>query len=191
MSISALLKGVEKRLRSEAVFNDQPSEQIGRYIGIQPAPGRPPRNFGQWYAAIHWGGGRGIDQNPTRHDVYHGVIVTLTARLNYAPKDRQGIRLVTVGDVYDLADRIAGPNIIHGNRTLNQFANEFIVGTQDYVNAAGEGVATVNGVRESLVLGSFGPERPASADWVSEGVAKDVYVIDFKFDLSRRTQENV
>src|SRR5262245_31512241 len=110
MSIGALLLGVEKRLRSEDVFNDQPEQEIGRVVGIQPAPGMPPRNFGQFYVSVRWGGGRGTDANPTRHDVFNGVILTLTARLNYAPRDRQGKRFTTVGDVLALADQIAGKN---------------------------------------------------------------------------------
>jgi hypothetical protein len=191
MSISALLKGVEKRLRSEDVFDDQPEETVGRYFGIHPNPGIPPRGFGQWYASIHWGGGQGRDRNPQRHDAFHGVIVTLTARLNYAPRDRQGIRLATANDVYDLADRIAAPNIVHGNWSVVNYANEFIVGTAAWaaIQDPPES-ATVNGFTETLVLGPMGPERPAPPGWVSEDAAKDVYVIDIRFADARRIQAN-
>lgn len=191
MSIAALLKGVEARLRSDDVFDDQPDQEFGKYIGIQPNPGKPPRGFGQWYAAIRWGGGQGRDRIPTRHDVYHGVIVTVTARLNYAPRDRQGAQLAKANDIYDLVDRIAAPNIIHGNWDTINLANTFIVGTaawaalQDPVPAA-----TVNGFTETLVLGPLGPERTAEADWVSDVPAKDVYVIDIRFADARRIQVN-
>ncbi len=195
MSIAALMKGVEKRLRSEEVFDDRPTEEIGRWVGRTPAPGRPPRNFGQFFCSVHWSGGNGNDTSrktsPSRHDVSHGVVVTLTARLNYAPRDRQAIRLGTVDDVYDLVDRIAAPNIIHGNWATINYANAFIVGTQANIDVTGIGTATVNGFMETLVLERFGPEREATGDWVgSETAAKDVYVIDIRFGLARRMQEN-
>ena len=186
MSIRAILKGVETRLRSEDVLNDSPEQAVGRYVGIQPAPGMPPPNFGQYYVAIHWGGGRGADKLPERHDVYHGVVCTLTARLNYAPGDRHAIRLTTVDDIYDLVDQIAGPNIIHGNWATITYANEFIEGTAEYVAIQG-GTATVNGFVEPLILTSFGPERSASAEWISAAkTPKDVYIIDIRFAEARR-----
>ena len=198
MSIRALLKGVEKRLRSAAVLNDRPDEAVGQFVGVQPRPGRPPRNAGQWYVAVSHGGGRGADPNPQSHDVYHGVVVTLTARLNYAPKDRQGERLTTVDDVYDLVDRIAGPNVIHGNYDLLGYANELIVGTAEWAALEVGRVASVNGYLEPLVLGPFGPEREAGPGWVgSQGsslvrdgvvssLTSDVYVIDIRFNDARR-----
>jgi hypothetical protein len=188
MSIRALLLGVEKRLRSAAVFDDQPDEAVGRYVGLMPAPGKPPANFGQWYAAIYWGGGNQTDKNPQRHDVMHAVTVTLTARLNYAPKDRQAKRLTTVGDIYDLVDRIAAPGIIHGSWDVVSLANELIPGTQAYIDAEGlEETATVNGFVETLVLDNFGPERQVGADWVGSET-KDVYAIDIRFSRARRIQ---
>lgn len=192
MSIAALLKGVEKRLRSAAVFNDQPTESIGKRIGIRPSPGRPPPNFGQWFASVYWGGGRGSDRNPQRHDVYHGVTITLTARLNYAPDDRKGIRLTTANDVYDLADRIAGPQIIHGSWEVIKLANQFITGTAEWAAIqVPPGVATVNGYVETLVLMTpFGPERPVDGSWINAESTKDVYAIDIGFRDARRIQYN-
>ena len=41
---------------------------------------------------------------------------------------------------HDLVDRIAGPNVIHGNvLTVYQYANEFITGTQEWVSKVGSG----------------------------------------------------
>lgn len=189
MSIRALLLGVEKRLRSAAVFNDRPGESVGAYVGVQPAPGKPPNNFGQWYAAVSWGGGRQSDDDPQAHSVYHGVIVTLTARLNYAPRDRQGARFTTVGDIYDLVDRVCAPNVIHGNwLTTFTYANEFIPGTAAYVAAQGSGSVTVNGYMETLVLDAFGPERAAPPGWGGVESTGDVYVIDCRFQKARRIQ---
>lgn len=190
MSIRALLLGVERRLRSAEVFNDRPSDPVGQLVGIQPAPGIPPRNFGQFYVSLHWNNGSGNDKNPQRHDVFQGVIATVTARLNYAPKDRQAQRFTTTGDLYDLVDKIAGPNIVHGNWDVIRFANEQIPGTQDYVNAAEDGTATVNGYMETLVLDTFGPERVAPGDWVSSDAVKDVFVVDIRFSRARRIQAN-
>ena len=188
MSIRALLLGVEKRLRSAEVFNDQPNKDIGACVGLQPAPGAPPANFGQWYAAIHWSGGRQSDGNPQVHSAYHGVVVTVTARLNYAPRDRQAKRMTTVGDVYDLVDQIAAPNVIHGNwQTVFEYANEFIPGTAAYAAVNG-GSVTVNGFMEPLVLDSFGPERVAPPGWGGVEDTKDVLVIDIRFKEARRIQ---
>lgn len=190
MSISALLKGVEKHLRSAALFNDVPAETIGKRIGIQPNPGKPPPNFGQWYLAIRWGGGRGWDQDPQSHDVTNSVILTLTARLNYAPKDRHAIQLTNAPELYAFVDRLTGPNVVHGNDDLRRYANESIPGTAEALTAAGEdpAEATVNGYLEPLVLGPFGPERPVGGDWIGATDAKDAYVIDMRFDLARRIQ---
>ena len=186
-SASALVRAVEKRLRSAEVFDDQPAEEVGRYIGRQPSPGRPPGSAGQWYAAVYWNGGRGDDRSPQTWNVLHGVTVTLTARLGYAPRDRQGIRLTTASDVYDLACAIAGQNIVHGNYDLILEANRLIPGTADYLTANGGDPddATVNGFLEPLVVGPFGPERPAPAGWVAESSAKDVFVVDIKFEMTR------
>jgi hypothetical protein len=189
MSIRALLLGIEKRLRSADVFNDRPQESVGAYFGVHPAPGSPPPNFGQWYCSIAWGGGRQSDQDPQSQSVYHGAVLTLTARLNYAPRDRQGKRLTTVGDIYDLVETICAPNVIHGNwLTVFQYANEFIEGTAQYVEAAGAGTATVNGFMETLVLDTYGPERVAPPGWGGIDAPKDVYVIDMRFARARRIQ---
>ena len=189
MSIRALLKGVEKRLRSADVLNDQPAEDFGKLVGIHEG-GRPPGFTGQTYYALHWNGGRGTDRNPQRHDVMHGVVVTLTCRLNYAPRDRQGARLTTIGDVYDLVDAVAGPNIVHGNWDTVRYANEFITGTADWAALDDTRTVTANGFVEPLVLADLGPERTAPPGWVAESAAKDVYVIDIKFELARRVQAN-
>ena len=186
MSIAALLRGTESHLRSASQFDDQPSDAVGKYFGVQPAPGKPPRNFGQWYVALSWNGGKGNDANPQRHDVFHGIVATLTARLNYAPKDRQGIRLTTAAELYDLIDRVAGPNVIHGSWALINEANALIPGTAEYVAAAGTGTATVNGFCEPLILDSYGPERLVTGDWIGAAETKDTYAIDIKFRLARR-----
>lgn len=187
VSASALVRGAEVWLRSAGMFNDLPGESVGKFFGRQPAPGRPPRNFGQWYAALHWAGGRGDDSNPQSWNVPQGLVVVLTARLNYAPRDRQAIRLTTPGDLYDLACTIAGPNVIHGSYELLAEVNKLIPGTTEYLTANGgdPGDATVNGFEEPLVLERVGPEREESAQWIGATDAKDIYVIEARFKDAR------
>lgn len=190
MSIRALLKGVEKRLRSEGVLDDAPGDAVGRACGIHD-DGRPPNSAGQTFYAVWWGGGRGTDRNPQRHDVTHAVTVTLTARLNYAPRDRQGDRLAGVGDVYDLVDAIAAPGVIHGSWDVVNYANEFIAGTAAWAALDEDNRAvSVNGFVEPLVLGPFN-RRPTPAGWLgADGAPKDVVVFDVRFELARRIQSN-
>jgi hypothetical protein len=189
-SVSALVRGAEAHLRSAGVFNDLPGQAVGKRFGRQPAPGKPPGAFGQWYVAIYWGGGTGNDPNPQGHDTLQALTLTLTARLNYAPQDRQGVRLTTPGDMYDLADALAGPNVVHGSWGLIAEANKLIPGTREYIEAAGGDPddATVNGFVEPLVLVSAGPERPVSGDWVGSKEADGAFAIDIKFNRARRIQ---
>ena len=67
MSIAALLLGVETRLRSQAVLDDQPTEEFGKVCGVQP-DGQPPANCGQFYYAIHFLGARNEDPNSLSRD---------------------------------------------------------------------------------------------------------------------------
>jgi hypothetical protein len=189
MSIRALLKGVEKRLRSEDVLNDRPDEAVGALVGIHD-DGKPPPNCGQFYWALWWTGGRGTDKNPTRHDVMHGVCLTLTARLNYAPRDRQGERLTGVGDVYDLVDELVAPDVVHGNWDVIQNANEFIEGTAAWAALDSENrEVSVNGFIEPLVLGTFA-KRPTPAGWLGSEKGGDIVVVDVRFEMARRIQVN-
>jgi hypothetical protein len=185
MSIGALLRGAENWLRAEEQFDDQPDEAVGKRFGVHPAPGRPPPNFGQWYVALHWGGGRGNDPGPQRRDEFHGLVATLTARLNNIPGDRRGARFTTAAELYALVDDLV--DAVHGSWGLVAAANEVIEGTAAYVAAAGSGTATVNGFVETLVLDADGPERPAPGGWLGDGVeTKDVYVVDVRFRQARR-----
>lgn len=188
MSISAILKGIETRLRSASVLNDQPTEAIGKVCGVQPNPGRPPPGAGQYYFSVHWSGGRQTDRNPQCHDVLQAVVVTITARLGYAPKDRRGKQITTVGNLLDIADTIFGPNVIHGNYDVLAAANALIPGTKEYLVATGGDPATttINGYVEPLVGLDYGPEREESPDWVGSEAEVDVYTIPVRFGDARR-----
>ncbi len=106
MSISALLLGVETRLRSSAVLNDIPTEEIGKVCGVHP-DGRPPNNCGQFYYAVHFLGVRNEDPNSLSGDWMYSVGVMLTARAGYAPKDRRGKRFTFAQDLLDRALAVA------------------------------------------------------------------------------------
>lgn len=196
MSVAALLRGVERRLRSAQVLNDQPAEEIGKFVGVTPAPGNPPRAFGQYYCSIRFGGERPNHPSPNlRHDVYDSLIVTLTARLNYSPGDRKGRVMTDTMDplaFYEMVDTIKAPGTIHGQPLVLQYANELIEGTQDWCNLQSPAPdPTVNGFMELLVLGPVQPERLATSAWVgTDKEVKDVYVIDIPFKDARRIQIN-
>lgn len=172
MSISALLRGVEARLRTELADPD------GRTVGVRLAPGRPPPKCGQLYYAVWWSGGRGDDRDPQSHDVLHGLTVTLTARLGYAPGDKRGKVVSDPAGLYDLVDQLAGPGLIHGSSTVLALANALIPGFG----------TTTNGFVEQLVLLDFGPEREEGPEWVGATTEADVYAIDVRFGLARRVQ---
>lgn len=191
-TISALLKGAEMYLRAAARFNDEPDAGLskGKRIGVTLAPGMPPTFAGQWFAALHWAGGQGADKNPVRHDVFHGLVVTLTGRIGYAPKDRHGIALTSPNDLYDLIDAFAAPKLIHGSWGLLAEANKYIPGTAEHLIANGgdENDATTNGFVETLALAGFGPEREADAGWIAGNDGKGVWVCDIRFEMARRLQ---
>ncbi len=190
MSIAALLRGVEHRLRSAAVLNDQPAEPDGKVCGITLAPGRPAPGFGQVWYSVHWGGGRSDDRNPLSHNVAHAVTVTITARLANLPKDRRGRQAAAAGALLDLVDRIAGPSVIHGSQAVLDAANALIPGTAEYLTANGGDPedATVNGFLEQLVLLNFGPEAEQAKDWIGGATASDVFSIPVRFGEARRVQ---
>lgn len=187
MSIAALLRGVEKRLRSAAVLNDQPSQSVGRICGVTLAPGRPAPGFGAIWYAVHWGGGRSDDRNPQSHNVAHAVTVTITARLAKIPRDRLGRETTVAGALLDLVDAVAAPDVIHGSYDVLGFANELIPGTAEYVAVNG-GTASENGYLEPLVLLDFGPERECDGAWIGAGDATNVYAIPVRFGEGRRLQ---
>jgi len=180
MSTRAILKGIETRLRS--VLDDS----AGNLVGIQPNPGRPPANFGQLYYSVHWGGNQSQDQNPQALDLAHSATVTITARLNYAPRDRRGVVITTADDLYDLADQIAAIDVIHGNYTVLDEANKLIPGTAEYVAIHG-GTPLGNAFFEPFVLLSVGPDIEQTADWIKSSTPPSgVYSIAVRFGTARR-----
>lgn len=191
MSISALLRGVETRLRSADVLNDMLADPIGKVCGVTLAPGKPSPGFGQIWYAVHWSGGRGNDRNPQGHDVLHAVTVTITARLANLPRDRRAKQAAAAGQLLDLVDAVAAPNVIHGNYDVLAAANALIPGTAEYLtaNAGDPTTATVNGFLEPLVLLDFGPEREEGPDWIGAEQASDIYVIPVRFGDARRVRE--
>lgn len=185
MSISALLRGVEAILRGPGVLDDPGLERPGKQCGIQPL-GRPPASIGQLYVAIHWAGASGDDLNPQSSDQLHGVHLTLTARMGFAPRDRRGKVIADSLGLYDLIDTLSGPGVIHGNWLLITEANKLIPGTTQYATIHG-GSATTNGFCETLVLQSAGPLVEPDAGWVGSDEA-NVLCCTLTFGLARRVQ---
>lgn len=181
MSIAALLRGVESILRGPDVLDDPQ----GRQCGIQPL-GKPPAGIGQLYVAVHWAGGHGDDPNPQASDVLHGVHLTLTARMGYAPRDRRGKEITDPPGLYQLVDQLIGPGVIHGNWNVVHAANDLIPGTARYVVIHG-GSATTNGFSETLVFQQAGPLVEPDANWVGSDEA-NVLVCTMTFGLARRVQ---
>lgn len=184
MSISALLNGVETALRAEAVFNDRPGESVGALVGVQP-DGSPPANFGQTYIAVHFLGLTNADPNSLSDDWFFSVGVTVTARLNYSPRDRQGKRITFADALLDRAHAVA--LALHQNDTHRIEANKLIVGTAEYVAIHG-GSATVNGFLEPLRLASIGEVRKAPPGWGGIESTNDVFTVALRFVEARRVQ---
>lgn len=171
------------------MLNDRPDEAVGARVGVQPAPGKPPKNFGQYYVSLYFGGGRGIDPNPQRSDEMMSLVAVLTFKMNYAPRDRQSKEMTKsqtgAAALYKLADTVR--DAVHGNWTLINTVNALIPGTAAYLSANGgdPADATVNGFTETLVTESFPSERPAPADW-TDGDGKDVWTMELRFKDARR-----
>lgn len=186
MSISALLLGVEARLRSAAVLDDQPDEPVGAICGVQP-DGKPPNNAGQFYYAVHFLGMRNDDPNSLSDDWFLSVGVTITARMGYAPKDRKGKRMTVAQDLFDRATAVA--------KALNQDdlhrieANKLITGTAEWVAVQDpSGTASVNGFLEPLRFANISEARPAPAGWVGSATETDVYTVVVTFRDAHRPQ---
>lgn len=184
MSISALLTGVETALRAEAVFNDRPTADVGAFVGVQP-DGAPPANFGQWYAAVHFLGLQNADPNSLSDDWLFSVGVTVTARLNYAPRDRHGRQLTFAEATLDRAHSVA--LALHQSDAHRVEANRRIEGTAEYVAVHG-GTETVNGFVEPLRLASVGAVQKAPPMWGGIAEPRDVYTVALRFIDAKRVQ---
>ena len=177
MSMGALLRGVEARLRSTAVLNDQPTEAVGKLVGVMP-DGSPPNSFGQFYCAVHSLGWRESDPNALSGDELYSVGVTVTARLNYAPGDRRGRQMTNPDDF--LAAVGAVQTALHQDDLHRIEANKLIAGTAEYVAVNG-GSATANGFLEPLRFQSASEVQPVPPGWGGIENTKDVYRVALRF----------
>lgn len=171
MSKAALLRGAQKRLR--ATFDD-PS---GKRIGIQPT-GQPPPFAGQWYIAIHPGARSNSDTNPLSLEERYDLGVTVTVRMGYAPKDRQGERVLldAPDGILHLADRIRAD--LHGNYDVLIEANT-LIGDES------------NGFVEPLSFQSDSviQEKPASWVWADDDEnPPTTFAVEMKFGGALRVQ---
>lgn len=177
-----MLKAVESTLRGASVLDDPQ----GRVCGVQP-DGRPPTGCGQWFYAVHWGGGSGGDLNPQSINVAHAIVVTITARMGYAPRDRTGERLTLDQELLDRACALSESGVIHGSFTLLTAANRLIPGTAEYAATHG-GVASTNGFVEPLVLTGYGPVVEQGPEWVGAETGDGCLVCECRFGEGRRVQ---
>lgn len=175
MSMSALLRGVATRLRSTAVFNDQPAEPVGKLVSIQN-DGNPPNNFGQFAVVVHPLTATVDDPNAQTWSVMYAVGVTVTARLGYAPKDRRGARITNTGDILDRALEVA--RALHQDDQHRLAANALITG---------EGVS-VNGFLTPLKVVGIDPPRKAPPGWGGLTDTNDVFTATVRLGDAHRIQ---
>lgn len=138
--ISAMLKGVEKRLRAANALNDLPGEAIGKLCAVR-SDGRPPPNCGQKFYAVHFSGMASEDVGANSLDTTMGVTVTLTWRMGYAPNDRRMTRAMAEAELFSKAIWVR--DLIHQQEAVRILANlemglteiEAPTGRSDTINA--------------------------------------------------------
>jgi hypothetical protein len=172
MSKRVLLTGVEARLK---VAFGIASNDI-KHIGVQPT-GQPPPHAGQWYIAIFPGARTNNDSNPLSLDETYSIGVTVTMRMGYAPKDRQGQRIIMDANdgILAIADKVRAA--IHGNYDILTVANAAIPGT--------------NGFIEPLSFQGDSSILEKSPDWVfAEGDDNPptTFAVELRFGGARRIQ---
>jgi len=117
--MSVLLQAVEEKLK-EAL----PTLADVR-VGIQP-DGRPPASAGQWYAAIYPISEQNNDSNPIGMALEYDFGVSLTYRMAYAPRDRQGSEM-TVANTGFLSRAGTIRDKLHGSWPIITLANQKLV----------------------------------------------------------------
>lgn len=180
--ISAMLKGVEKRLRAADALNDLPDEAVGKLCAVKP-DGRPPRNCGQKFYAVHLGGMTSDDTGANAMDALLNVTVTLTWRMAYAPSDRRMSEATAESEL--LSRAIWVRDLIHQKDDVRILANkemgldddEAIVGRSDTVNAWVEPL-------RFLRIGSIVEQ---DGWWVGaeSGKEKDIFTLAVEFGRAR------
>ncbi len=176
MSAVALLRAVEARLRSVL------SDPDGQRVGVQDS-GSPPPFAGQVYYAVWWAGCQAGEDNPLSLDKVHGVNVSLTWRMGYAPRDRKGARILASGELLEKAEAVA--DALHCDYTTMNAANALIPGTADYASENG-GSVTTSGFVEPLRLSDIGQPREEGPDWIGAADGADLLVIDVRMVGARR-----
>ncbi|HYH65746.1 MAG TPA: hypothetical protein VD866_13700 [Urbifossiella sp.] len=181
MSMAALLRANEAALRT---FLTDPT---GKLAGIQPAPGRPPAKFGQWFYALHNGGISGDPAtNTLANDKLFAIQIALTARKANVPGDRRGAALVSEQDVFDRAEAVA--DFLHMNYEAMNAANALITGTAEYAAMHG-GDVTTNGFVEPLVFRDIQPVGEAPDGWFGgSNETPDVFLTTITLGEARRVR---
>lgn len=174
MSDIALLNAVERRLRAAL------GDAEGKHVGVQP-DGAPPSTFGQWYAGIDETGYSNIDPNPLSLDEQYGVVVMLTVRMDYAPKDRRASRMLAKNEMRDRSRRIV--LALHADYDVLGYANAEITAAN----------ANANGFIEPLCFKLAAAVTESGPEWHGGTPSADgqatVYVRRITFGGARRVQK--
>jgi hypothetical protein len=142
----AFLTAIERRLRD--VFGDTE----GQNVGIQDL-GQPPPGAGQWYIGIDDAGYTNTDDGPESLDERYDLLVVVTFKLGYAPKDRQAREQLRTTQLRAKARQVV--TSLHGDYTWFAYAN------------GSEGITSSHsGFIEPLKLRSVSPAIPKPPEWV-------------------------
>jgi hypothetical protein len=177
--MEALLLATRERLRAGLPLPP-------RECDVMP-DGRPPAYAGEVFVAVHPGGistAAGVDDDLALDEVY-ALVVTLTLRAAWLPRDRQGefqTALAGAG-LYARAERARA--LLHMSYAVLDLANF----GQAYSIGSGE-----NGFHHPLVSEGCGPPEEKGPEWfdaVSEGAGGDPpagWALAWRFGGARRRQ---
>lgn len=192
--MAALVRGVTTRLRSSAVFNDNPDGPLrsDRLVFLMP-DGNPPNNFGQFGVVVHPLSERPDDRNALTWDCFYEVGITVTARMGYSPKDRKGHEISQISQPADVSLHLLelatkAARSLHQDDLHRIEANKLMPGTAEYVAIHG-GTATVNGFLEPLrLIGGIETPRAAPPNWAGVKDAGNMLVVAVRMGDARLIQ---
>lgn len=171
MADIALLQAVESSVRT--LLGETTA---GKNVGIHP-DAQPPPFAGQWYVAIDGCDSTfGNDPNSLSLDEEFSVIIIVTYRMAYAPRDRVGAQDLLTGKLRQKARQVAVSQ--HMNYSVMNAANTTL------------GVL-VNGFVEPLKLQSISRPQARGADWVYAEDSDNpptVFTITIQLGGARRVQ---
>ena len=177
MSMDALLFAVRARLRASPSASPAGLGLAAGECNVE-MDGHPTAMSGQVYYAIH-GGAISNDDDLALDEVYE-VLVTLTMKAGYLPRDRQGEHLGARASTGLYARALAVRALLHMDyNTLSEAnsGNPWSIGSQD------------NGFVEPLKFAGIGRPQQQGPDWFfSEGDDVAGRSLEVRFTGARRRQ---